>query len=213
MSERQITREEAIERVELHLRGLWSKTTQEEAEEIVEAIGAWDQEDEIASNEWEWTDLKKTISREDLWKLAGPNRWYGQGQRHDIARWEEDRDLVEATARALGYEVAEEDEPPKLPRGWNVEQFGGTPGNERCRLTLPGRDDGGIVYLYVHGVEDDVLRSILARALDSLHRDDGEVELMVPVSEIKHRGSEWDISPHQKMLMGQSAVRARRVRP
>jgi hypothetical protein len=46
MSERRITKEEAIERVELHLRGKWvgSPSHQDEAEEIVEAIGAWEED-------------------------------------------------------------------------------------------------------------------------------------------------------------------------
>jgi hypothetical protein len=47
MSERRITREEAIERVELHLRGRtgYALGTQKKAEKIVEAIGAWEEED------------------------------------------------------------------------------------------------------------------------------------------------------------------------
>jgi hypothetical protein len=45
MSERRITKEEAIERVERHLRGGAFGTYQKKAEEIVEAIGAWEEED------------------------------------------------------------------------------------------------------------------------------------------------------------------------
>jgi hypothetical protein len=60
MSERTISREEAIERVELHLRELGLVlAAREEAEEIVEAIGAWEEEDKPPELPEGWRVLRR----------------------------------------------------------------------------------------------------------------------------------------------------------
>jgi hypothetical protein len=143
-----ITREEAIERVELYLRRQgFEVATRQLTEEIVEAIGAWE----------------------------------------------------------------EEDKPPELPDGWSSDRAEFSPTTLDVFVHFEDvQTPGGTQVGRGFWMTSENL-PFLARALAALRRDDGEVELMVPLDDLLG----FPPSPFRgmKTAFRQMTVSARRVRP
>jgi hypothetical protein len=179
-----ITREEAIERVELYLRRQgFEVATRQLTEEIVEAIGEWEEEDKPPELPEGWEvdrapghlrgDLRTRVSfpsglRLYSWEEEPKVQYYLS---HDLAALRQPDQEVRARAK-------EEDGMPEKP--WQVNWI-----DSRNLIVVTGPSGSEHWYYFNESNGNAKGLRMLKHALEALRQDDGEVELMVTWNQVR----------------------------